>query len=276
MRVFNRWVERLIADQRALPRPLQLPTLIALTSFFVGTAGLLLTIPPGPWCDDGPMPLFMEGGCDWGNTNIFFFSRLGLLLAVNLTAVVLVTRPAPTLRGLPLHLGVLVVLIGDFAVDSRCDTYYSHPNGSTGQSVAAIAAFAILGIAVVRSVQHLSRALRLLSLAAWNASFVAIFYAALKLFPYWRWSHTLVVSGALLFFAVCLELRLGRSKQDVPFSWISRDGWLLLIASGAFALAEVWLHPPGDETAIVALAIAIESYRLLSAAYLSTRRRLNA
>ena len=70
-----------------LPRLLRLQWLVPLTVALVFVGGRFFTLPPGPLCDEG-MILFMEGGCDFGDSNIYFFSKLGLLVSLNVAFVV--------------------------------------------------------------------------------------------------------------------------------------------------------------------------------------------
>src|SRR5512145_2975013 len=66
---------------QALPRPLRLQWIVPGTFLFVTVTGLFIGLPSGPLCDE-EMVLFMEGGCDMGHSNVFFFSKLGMLVVL--------------------------------------------------------------------------------------------------------------------------------------------------------------------------------------------------
>jgi hypothetical protein len=174
-----------------LPRALRLHWLMPMTVVAIIVMGFVFTLPPGPLSDEG-MILFMEGGCDWGDSNIFFFSKLGLLLAINF-AFIVAWRHA-------------VRSIADFATwsDSRCDTYYSHPNGSVGQMVVEMTAFGVLGLMVLRRWSGGPIRLMYGALVAWNGLHVALFYLWLTLFNHWTWAHTVGLTVSMLAVGVAI------------------------------------------------------------------------
>lgn len=185
-----------------LPAGLRLPLLAPATLVIVIFLGVTFTIPPGPLCDEG-MILFMEGGCDYGDSNIFFFSKLGTMIALNL-AFIVAWRAARAGRAveppafLP-HFIAAALLAWLNRSGGHCDTYYAHPNGSIGQMVVELAAYAFLGLAIVRAWAAGGSAWRLpLALAGWTLAYVLAFYAALAVTFHWTWLHTLLVTGLLL------------------------------------------------------------------------------
>lgn len=163
-------------------------------------------------CDEG-MVLFMEGGCDWGNSNIFFFSKLSLLVAVNAAFVITwyLARVSPV-AFVP-HLVLLVTVAAVFDTDLGCSDYYSHPNGSTGQMMVEAAAFIVLGLAFT-----LHRNRRSLTLAVgvlvWNGVHLLVFYAGLTFTHHWTWLHTWWIAAALCSMAEGLR-RLRRRGTDL-------------------------------------------------------------
>jgi len=85
-----------------------------------------LTLPPGPLCDEG-MILFMEGGCDWGESNVFFYSKLGLMLSLTYAFSVAWRRGVRDASGFAPHLVLAGVLAYATRSGAACDTYYSPP-----------------------------------------------------------------------------------------------------------------------------------------------------
>lgn len=189
----------------------QFPVLVPFTLFLVLALGLTFNLPPGPLCDEG-MVLFMEGGCDWGDTNIFFFSKLGLLLSINLSF--LVVSRLPPLAGwtfIP-HLLLLGLLGLLFRIDPRCHDYYSHPNGSIGQMAVEGAAFAILGLALVGWVREKRMSTVLASLLAWNLIHVGLFYLWLPFTDHWTWLHTALLCGSMVVLGLAIRV-FGKRAQ---------------------------------------------------------------
>ena len=175
----------------------QFPVLVPFTLFLVLALGLTFNLPPGPLCDEG-MVLFMEGGCDWGDTNIFFFSKLGLLLTMNLSFLVVSRLPPLAWWTFIPHLLLLGLLGWLFRIDPRCHDYYSHPNGSIGQMAVEGAAFAILGLALVGWVREKRMTMVLASLLAWNLVHVGLFYLWLSVTDHWTWLHTALLCGSMV------------------------------------------------------------------------------
>ena len=163
----------------------------------VAVGGLAFTLPPGPLCDEG-MILFMEGGCDWGRSNEFFFSKLGLLITMNAVFVVAWARRVRDFRAFLPHFAVLALLTVLHSSDVDCRYYYAHPNGSIGQMTAEAMSFAALGVAVLARLEMAKRGTLLIALAAWNAVHVVVFHAALLLADHWTWLHTFLVMSALV------------------------------------------------------------------------------
>lgn len=190
----------------------QFPVLVPFTVILVIALGLTFNLPPGPLCDEG-MVLFMEGGCDWGDTNIFFFSKLGLLLTMNLSFLVVSRLPPLSPRTFVPHLLLLGLLGLLFWSDPRCHDYYSHPNGSIGQMAVEGAAFAILGLALVSWVREKRMTTVLASLVAWNLAHVGLFYLWLPLASHWTWLHSALLSGSMV--VLGLALRVIEKKAQI-------------------------------------------------------------
>lgn len=188
-------IRKILAAHRALPVALRVWVMVPATLFLVIAGGLLFTLPPGPLCDEG-MVLFMEGGCDWGGSNIFFFSKLGLLLAMNIGFMIAWQKNVRHALGFTPHFVVLFVLTLANLSDGRCDTYYSHPNGSTGQMTLEAAAFAWLGAALLAALPRTVPRL-VAALVAWNGSYVAVFYLGLIFTNHWTWTHTFWIAAVL-------------------------------------------------------------------------------
>ncbi len=203
----TRFVERVtgLFGQGDLPRLLRFHVLVPLTFLLVVVSGNLLTLPPGPLCDEG-MVLFMEGGCDWGESNIFFFSKAGLLVAVNVAFVLCLVRRVRHLRGFVPHLALLMVLSWQMQSGGKCDTYYSHPNGSLGQMTLELAAFSVLGMALVALLRDRGLASKVLGVAVWNGSYVGAFYLWLRVTPHWTWAHTFLLSGTFLLIGLAVAV----------------------------------------------------------------------
>ncbi len=232
MRLVN-LTERLVAGQRDLGPLLRFESIVPFTVLAWVAGGSLLTLPPGPLCDEG-MVLFMEGGCDWGVSNIFFFAKASLLLTVNLALIVTWLRPPVSWRGLWVHFALLALLGYLYRSDCRCDSYYAHPNGSLGQMVLEMACFAALGVGLGRATLRSRWLSRLAILVAWNSLHVGLFYLYLGLSPHWTWIHTAAVGGTLLVAAAVVwrlgtagatdrlrELRVGEDRQSGRWSVLS-------------------------------------------------------
>ena len=185
-----------IDSQQDLGLLLRFETLVPFTLFVFGFGGTVLTLPPGPLCDEGMM-LFMEGGCDWGCSNIFFFAKLSLLVSVNLAVLVAWKRPPASWSGLFPHFALLGLMAYVHRSGGHCDTYYSHPNGSLGQMILEMACFAALGVAVARALASASWSRRLVAWLTWNCLHVGLFYLCLKLFSHWTWQHSSLLGGSM-------------------------------------------------------------------------------
>ena len=196
-------MRRIWRAHQDLPRLVRLQWIIPLTLALVVLGGNFFTLPPGPLCDEG-MVLFMEGGCDWGPSNMFFFSKLGLLVSLNVAFVVAWFGGVRGFMGLVPHFLLALSLALVTWSGGRCDSYYGHPNGSIGQMILEIAAFALLGVVLLLRWQKGAAWKLALMLTGWNLLHVTSFYVWLVLFRHWTWGHTalvilsLVVTGGIL------------------------------------------------------------------------------
>lgn len=175
--------------------------------------GTFLPLEPGPLCDEG-MILFMEGGCDWGATNLFFIPKAGLLIT---TLVVGASVGRLDRRGFLPHLFALLAMgaLPGMSAGGRCDTYYGHPNGNFAQMLIEQAALGGLVLASAAFFSQQRVYLRLLIVIGVMLAAVAIFYAWLPLMPHWTWLHTALVAGSWLGGAALLEFRT-RSAARSP------------------------------------------------------------
>lgn len=194
-----------ILCQDALPPALSVWRLVPVGIIGIIIYGIALALPVGPLLDEG-MVLFMEGGCDWGESNVFFFSKLGLLLTVN-AALLCAMRDKLTKFSLFIpHFVAGAVLIAIWWNDTSCDQYYGHPQGNLAQMVFEIMTVAILMISVIPLLNAQSPFKKLLVLIGINLWYIAAFEFALMYFPHWTWSHSFLV--ALLMLIPCLGIRL--------------------------------------------------------------------
>ena len=202
MRVLKifRW---LVDSQRDLGLMLRFEVMVPFTIAVFIAGGSFLTLPPGPLCDEG-MVLFMEGGCDWGESNIFFYAKVSLLVTVNLAALIAWKRPPASWSGFLPHLALAGLMARVFRDGGGCDTSYANPNGSIGQMILEMACFGVLGIAVVRVLKRASWGRRLLAWVAWNGCHVGLFYLFLWLSPHWTWQHSALLGGSMLGLAAAL------------------------------------------------------------------------
>lgn len=181
----------------SLPKVLRAPSLILGTALFIFVSGMTLTLPVGPLSDEG-MISFMEGGCDWGGSNVFFFSRLGLLIAMNFAVVVLLRHGVPPLKRFTPHFAAAALLIWWTYDSTYCDDYwYGHPQGNIGQTLVEMVAFALLGFFVARASLSWRPWQKLVAVLAWNGLYVAAFQVGQAWTPHWTWTHTFSVSGVL-------------------------------------------------------------------------------
>lgn len=183
-----RWVRA----HRELPLILRIWVVVPATLLLVVAGGLGFTLPTGPLCDEG-MILFMEGGCDWGLSNEFFFSKLGLLVAMNVVFVGAWLHRVHDWRGFVPHFIVLALLTVANNSDEYCRDYYSHPNGSIGQMTGEAMAFGVLGVTILSQIRIETAARLTVAVLAWNALHVAAFYFALLFANHWTWLHTIVI-----------------------------------------------------------------------------------
>ena len=134
------------------------------------------------------------------------------LVAVNVAFVVTGRRAPPRSSAFLPHLLLLCWLGWYQSRGGRCDTYYAHPNGSIGQMALEIAAFAVLGLALLPLVRGRSIRSIVGAMAAWNAVHVVVFHAWLEVTNHWTWAHTWLVCASLL--ALCaLSVTASRSFE---------------------------------------------------------------
>jgi hypothetical protein len=197
---------------RQLPIVLRVWMVVPMTMLLVFIGAALFELPPGPLCDEG-MVLFMEGGCDWGMSNIFFFCKAGLLVALNLVFIIAWIRRVESWRGFLPHFGILAVLAALNYSDEYCRNYYSHPNGSLGQMIVEAMAFAALGVALLRFRIRLP-----LVIVLWNAAHVAAFYLALLVANHWTWTHTFLIVVILGGLAAAISRTPSRNQSPLAAS----------------------------------------------------------
>ena len=198
----------------SLPWPVRFKILVPGTLVLTAALGLRFPLPSGPLCD-GAMIAFMEGGCDWGRTNEFFFAKVGLLVATNFAFVVCLRRPSTTLIGFVPHLLVLLWFTAVEANDHSCDGYYENPRLNMGQLGFELIGFSLLGIALLRYLRGRPSRSGWIALTAWNVFYVTSFYGWALVVPYWSWEHVIVVTATLLA-AAGLTTRLPRSPAPDP------------------------------------------------------------
>ncbi len=203
-------VKQLLTGQQDLGPLLRFESLVSFTILVFAAGGVFLTLPPGPLCDEG-MVLFMEGGCDYGESNVFFFAKVSLLVTANLALVVAWRRSPASWSGFLPHLALLGLMAWVFRSGGHCDTYYSHPNGSIGQMTLEMACFAFLGVTLGRALATAHWGWRVAATVAWNALHVGLFYLFLKVAAHWTWQHTGLLGG----FMVAIALLLWRIDSAV-------------------------------------------------------------
>jgi hypothetical protein len=84
--------------------------LAPLTVLIATIGGLFFSLPPGPLCDEG-MILFMEGGCDFGRTNEFFWAKLSLLLTLSWALLLAARRGVSDVLAFTPHFLVAAYLV---------------------------------------------------------------------------------------------------------------------------------------------------------------------
>lgn len=200
-------LQGVVGGYRALPPFLKLPAVALGTLVLIILLGVTFTLPPGPLCDEG-MWLFMEGGCDWGESNVFFFGKLGVLLSVNAVLAAMLLLPRLDARGLVPHLVVLAAfaLLPSFSMPGPCDTYYGHPNGNEAQLVVELAAFALLGLSALGVLRGRAAVWRIAGLLALNLVNVAAFELGLLVTPHWTWLHTALIAAVEVSAALLVAL----------------------------------------------------------------------
>jgi hypothetical protein len=209
------WSARWLRSHRELPTILRVWAVVPATMLLVIAGGFGLTLPPGPLCDEG-MVLFMEGGCDWGVSNAFFYSKLGLLVTMNLVFVFGWLHRVRDWRGFLPHFSVLALLTLSNYSDEYCRHYYSHPNGSIGQMTAEAMAFGVLGVSILSRIRIRNAVGLTIALLAWNSFHIAVFYLALLVTNHWTWLHTamvVVITLSSAATAVCAAERMRRNRS---------------------------------------------------------------
>lgn len=181
--------------------------LVPATFLWIVVTGLLLTLPVGPLSDEG-MILFMEGGCDWGGSNIYFFSKAGLLFFLNVSCAVAMRQNLSRFRFFVPHFAVAAVLIAMFSFDNSCDTWwYGHPQGNDGQLVIEMCAFALLGLSLVKATPRSTGLQKFVVILLWNVFYVVSFSLFETFFAHWSWEHTWAVTASLLVAAVGIHAK---------------------------------------------------------------------
>ena len=107
--------------------------------------------------------------------------------------------------------GQAAFLVWGLRSGGRCDFYYSHPNGSLGQMVLEVAAFAALGLSGLRLPTGRGWFRLCGAVFAWHALHVGTFYAWLRFYEPWLWLHSVAVAATLLLAALGLR-RMLRSR----------------------------------------------------------------
>jgi hypothetical protein len=199
---------------RPLPIILRVWFVVPATILLVFLGDLLFELPPGPLCDEG-MVLFMEGGCDWGNSNIFFFSKAGLLVGMNLVFIAAWFLRVQDWREFIPHFAILAFLTVFFYSDADCRHYYSHPNGSIGQMTAEAIAFGALGVAILSRARVRTAGRLAGTVVLWNGAHVGAFYLALLVTNHWTWLHTFLIVAMLGGVAFAITRTLGRRERGL-------------------------------------------------------------
>ncbi|MBN1517088.1 hypothetical protein JXA32_11035 [Candidatus Sumerlaeota bacterium] len=142
----------------------------------------------------------MEGGCDYGRSNVFFFGKLGAILCLNLCFLVSWKLQIKTFIGyIPLIVFLVITAINSW----RDETigYYSHPNGSMGQMILEACSFAVLGIAIVQRFSQSIPRRWPLAMLVWNLFYMVVFYFWLLIADHWTWLHTVLITATHLLLA---------------------------------------------------------------------------
>lgn len=133
---------------------------------------------------------------------MFFWSKLGLLLTLNIAFWVAWKNRVHHLAGFAPHFALLTWIALANLSGGECDTYYSHPNGSIGQMTLESMGFSILGLTIIRKWRYRGRYALALAVTCWNGLHVALFYAGLTFTNHWTWTNTFFVTGGLLAFSL--------------------------------------------------------------------------
>ena len=197
---------------KALPRWLRVQWLAPITVLTAILGGILFSLPAGPLCDEG-MILFMEGGCDFGPSNVFFHAKVSVLLVFTWALLFAARRRVSDVVAFVPHFVVAAYLAWAHRSGGRCDTYYAQPNGSFGQMVLEVAAFTLLGLFALRLMAGRPWPRLIGGAALWHGTYVVSFYAWLLAYDHWTWSHSIAVAGTLALFAVVMALAPNNSLQ---------------------------------------------------------------
>jgi hypothetical protein len=208
--MFRVWLQRTWEAQQALPRPLRFHLLVPLTILLVGALGLLFSIPPTPQLEG--LAFFMEGGCDWGFRNEFFYAKVGLLVVAHVAFGLCRVWPPRVLLGFLPHLALLLAMGWLQRSGSSCEAYLGYSNGSVGQMCLELAGFSALGVALLPHLQGRPAWMSVLAVGLWNAVHVGLFFLGLAWTPHWTWTHTAFVAGGQAVLAGGVWL-LGRRRR---------------------------------------------------------------
>jgi hypothetical protein len=208
--MFRRWLQRMGEAQEALPLLLRFHMLVPGTIVLVGALGLLFSIPPTRQLEG--LAFFMEGGCDWGLRNQFFYAKVGLLVVAHVAFALCLVWPPRVLLGFLPHLVLLLAMGWLQRSGSWCEEYLGYSNGSVGQMCLELAGFSALGVALLPHLQGRPAWMSVLAVGLWNAVHVGLFFLGLEWTPHWTWAHTGLVAGGQAVLASGVWL-LGRPRR---------------------------------------------------------------
>ena len=75
-----------------------------------------------------------------------------------------------------------------------------------GQMVIEVAAWAGLGVVLLKRWSRCGGGALIVALVGWNGAHVVIFYLWLRAYPHWTWRHTVCVALTLIAVAIVLSL----------------------------------------------------------------------
>lgn len=191
----NPW--RFYVRQPYLPTSMRAIQFGLMTFVTIVITGINLALPVGPLSDEG-MVLFMEGGCDWGDSSLFFMSKLGVLVAINWCAIWSLRHRASNLNNFMMHFVFLLVLGSFWWADTSCDNYYGHPQGNLGQMSLEAMSFGILLVLTLPTILKRTPKHQIFAIILMNLYHVAVFYFGLLFTDHWTWLHTGITCFLLL------------------------------------------------------------------------------